>query len=623
MLNKLKKIWFSLNGRIWLCLAFSLLGMGTVTSLSFFSSWSAANTEVYRIFDAIETETAARIAEYLEGYQKTARQAGYSIAVQRFLFSTNPETVILNSITAMDNMETAYADGGRECNNICLVSSNGRYLAATRSFVHDIRNLTGGGTGIPETGGRLLPGQILEADGPWENAFFRVGETGPFLLIYNLENNRNLFLYFSSVSNILWINPASGILCITVCDFSGITESLPGLKDFPAGAAVLRYKGVTASQNRELSAGEADALNRLPPGRGRTKIDGRRYSTLRISPAADWDLAYLVSEKQILAQVSSRLNNGLLPLCAVMILTAIILILIIRPVNAGISRIVTDLNSLEYGRSLKYRINGSHLREIELISHSVGRLLERLGGSFQREQEANRLMIEAVSARTRAEFIGYRAQINPHFLFNTLECVRSMAHRRNDEDMEIIISSLASIFRYSLFARPLVPLARELEHTENFIKVMNIARSSAAAPKYHLKISAGKRARDFQVPSMILQPLAENSVFHGFFNRGNGNNVISIRAQCGGKTGNLNILIIDNGEGMTESELAALNRRIQADGENEVDIEGYNALCNIYRRMGYHFKGGFSMIVDSKKNCYTRVKLTIPRRAAEEKPCTG
>ncbi|MDR3174281.1 MAG: histidine kinase [Treponema sp.] len=623
MLRKLEKIWFSLNGRVQLCLVFSILGMGTVTAFSFFSSWTAAHEAVYRIFDDIENETTLRIEEYLLGYQKTARQAGYSIAVQRFLLSNDPETVIRNSLTAADSMETAYTDNQRECGNICLISYNGRYLAANRSFVREIRNLTGGGLGILETGGRPLPGQILEGNGLWEDSFSRAGETESFLLIYCLENGDNLFLYFFSISNILWINPASGILCVVVCDFTGITESLPGLDDFSTAIAILRYKGIAASQSRELSAGEAKILDRLPLGRSNTSIDGQRYSALRISPAADWDLSCLISEQQILAQVFSRLNNGLLPLCAVMIFSALILILMIRSVNAGITKIVTDLNGLEYSQGLKYRINGPHLREIELISHSVGRLLERLDNSFRREQEANRLMVEAITARAQAEFIGYRAQINPHFLFNTLECVRSMAHKRNDEDMETIISSLASMFRYSLFARPLVPLAQELEHAENFIKVMNIVRGSAITPKYHLKIRVGKQARDFPVPSMILQPLAENSIFHGFFGRSGGDNMISIGAQCDRKTGKLGIRITDNGEGMTEAELTALNNRLRASGENEMDIEGHDALCNIHRRMNYYYKDKFSMIVESKKKSYTRVKLLIPRMITREDSCIG
>jgi two-component system sensor histidine kinase YesM len=198
-----------------------------------------------------------------------------------------------------------------------------------------------------------------------------------------------------------------------------------------------------------------------------------------------------------------------------------------------------------------------------------------------------------------------------------------MAHKRNDEDMETIISSLASMFRYSLFTGPLVPLAQELEHAANFVRVMNIVRGSTVMPKYRLKIRAGKRARDFPIPSMILQPLAENSIFHGFSNRKGGDNLISIQARCSGKTGNLSIHVTDNGEGMTEAELMTLNRRIQTYGENETDIEGHNALYNIRRRMGYYFKDEFSMIVESKKDSYTKVKLLIPRSPAGKDPCTG
>jgi two-component system sensor histidine kinase YesM len=597
MTGKFNRIWFSLNGRILICLVISISGMGSVTVFSFFASWSAANSAAYRVFDIIENETVSRIENSLRGYRKTARQAGYSIAVQRYLLSENPETVIQSYTAAMENIYSAYSDNIRECDNICLISPNGRYLALNRGHIGEIRGLAEG-AGLS-------------------------GLADPFLVMHRAETGENLLLFFSPLSNILWVDPSSRILCVIICNFSGVTEIPAGLEGGAPGAAVLHYENTIISASRGLSAGELGALGRIPRGRGHVNIGGRRYLTVRAAPReGSWGLSYLVSERQILSQVFSRLNNGLLPLAAVIILTVVILILVIRSVNAGISRIVTDLNKLEYGQGLKYRIEGPHLREIELISHSVGRLLERLGGSFRREQEANRRMMEAVSARARAEFAGYRAQINPHFLFNTLECVRSMARRRNDGDTEAIVSSLASMFRYSLFARPMVPLAQELEHVTNYIKVMNVVRGSATPPRYRLEIRAGKEARNFPVPSMILQPIAENSIFHGFSGREGGDNVISIGARRGRRAGNLSIRIEDNGEGMTEAELAALNRRMGAGGENETDTEGRNALRNIRRRMGYYFKDEFSMVVESKKNSYARVKIVIPGLPGGKDSCT-
>jgi two-component system sensor histidine kinase YesM len=106
-------------------------------------------------------------------------------------------------------------------------------------------------------------------------------------------------------------------------------------------------------------------------------------------------------------------------------------------------------------------------------------MIDRIRDTAKREKEANEKLPEAVTSQAEAEFMSYRTQINPHFLFNSLECMRSIAHNAREAgtekgDLELMIQALSMMFRYSLYAKPMVSLSMELEHIRNYINVMNI-----------------------------------------------------------------------------------------------------------------------------------------------------
>jgi two-component system sensor histidine kinase YesM len=275
---------------------------------------------------------------------------------------------------------------------------------------------------------------------------------------------------------------------------------------------------------------------------------------------------------------------------------------------------------------MRYSLRGSHLREIEIISQSVDNLLKRLNSAFRNEQDAKEKLIVAIRAQSQSELRNYRSQINPHFVFNTLECIRSMAHRHKQPDMETIISSMALMFRYSFYARDPVPLSQELENVSNFINVAAISYKE----NYSLVIRAGKEALQRKVLSMILQPLVENSIFHGFYDNTNQYKHILIRAFCDSKDGRLVVSVTDNGEGLSSECLAFQNKRLLMAGNGNAASAEEGALYNICQRMKLSFGANFDMKISSKKGKFTKVEMKIPEdpefflflETNKEKPCT-
>jgi two-component system sensor histidine kinase YesM len=230
-------------------------------------------------------------------------------------------------------------------------------------------------------------------------------------------------------------------------------------------------------------------------------------------------------------------------------------------------------------------------------------MLGRIDLAVRMEQEAKEKLFATVTAQAQAEFMSYRTQISPHFLFNTLECMRAMARSSKNNQLETMISSMSWMFRYSIHAKPMVSLSLEIEHLSNYMKVMNIRSGGMYTLRTRISAAAAQRS----VPSMILQPLAENSITHGFTGSNRRRCVISLDASGDGEDrGPLRLRFVDNGLGIQEETVEEILRDLDKEGGTA------HALQNIYRRMKLCFGGSFNFTLRSKPGYYTAIEMLIP-----------
>jgi two-component system sensor histidine kinase YesM len=358
---------------------------------------------------------------------------------------------------------------------------------------------------------------------------------------------------------------------------------------------------------------EQAAISAAAPGQSRVRINGKNYLTIKVSLPETlgrnstggagffWDCIYYVPEKEVITRIFSRMNQGLIIISVVVFLITVILMVLIHSMNEGISRLAEDLNALDYSR--QFLLREPRLKELNLISHSIKFMLNRINRAVQLEQEANEKLFATVTAQAQAEFMSYRAQISPHFLFNTLECMRAMARSSKNGQLETMISSMSWMFRYSIYAKPMVGLSMEIEHLSNYTKVMNIRSGGTYTLKTRISAAAAQRL----IPSMVLQPLAENSITHGFAGSTRSNCVILLEASCGEKSGEpMRLRFVDNGLGIQDKELTGILDELEKEGGT------VHALHNIYRRMKLCFGNGFSFNIRSRRGYYTVIEMLIP-----------
>lgn len=223
----------------------------------------------------------------------------------------------------------------------------------------------------------------------------------------------------------------------------------------------------------------------------------------------------------------------------------------------------------------------------------------------QREALVRQQLLSATIAEQEARLSAYRSQINPHFFFNTLECVRSMAQYYKADMIEDIVTAMSKTFRYSLYSEMVVSLDREVDMLDQYF----VITSYRFPDKYELKKEIDEKALSYRVPSMILQPLVENAIKHAFKDaKKKDKNVITVKCDINDEI--LDIRIRDNGCGMSPEKLKELIDNNLTKEDSMTSGKDSIGIRNIYERIKL-FDSRNEMTFDSKEGEYTEIKLIL------------
>lgn len=207
------------------------------------------------------------------------------------------------------------------------------------------------------------------------------------------------------------------------------------------------------------------------------------------------------------------------------------------------------------------------------------------------------------------------SQINPHFLYNTLDMVKSMAELEGAEEISEVAMALSGLFRYSTKNDRLVVTVREeLQNLNNYIRILQ-ARFGG---RVRFELEAGPDTLECEIMKVCLQPLVENAVSHGLSHKAQGGCVwVRVRREGG-------LLIVtarDDGVGMPPEALAALRQSLHAQGlaaQGEA-AAGRVGLRNIQRRIQLYYGEGYGLAIESEEQKGTCVTVKLPARNGENR----
>lgn len=312
--------------------------------------------------------------------------------------------------------------------------------------------------------------------------------------------------------------------------------------------------------------------------------------------------AYSMMPRSVLEQNQKTLMRNLLFIAGLMVVVASVLTTVIsRSMIRPLDMLMETIQRIKGGES--------HLRTEIVNRDEIGELGQNFNEMLNQMEELREKENQTMRLLNQAEYKALQAQINPHFLYNTLETMSSIAEIRDCPEVSMLSQSLSNIFRYSLnMKEPFSTVAKEITHLKNYSYVMNVRMRDNVKYVYQIDDSALKD----RLPRISIQPLVENALNHGLRNK-RGEKMIRIEIK--GEGGILNICVSDNGVGM---EPEKLNKELAQNDLQYVEEGNSIGLHNINARIKMLYGEEYGIHIESAAGEGTSVYVTLPEEKEDE-----
>ncbi len=289
-------------------------------------------------------------------------------------------------------------------------------------------------------------------------------------------------------------------------------------------------------------------------------------------------------------QASIILSGILIWLCS-----AAILYMLLRLLTTPLKTLAEKMRETGDG-DFHTSLHASGNREVSELSNSFNSMVSRI------DQLINRTYLAELSEKN-ARITALEAQINPHFLYNTLQAISTEALVNDQFQIHRMITALASNLRYTIKDSDLVSLRREMQYVTNYIFLQKMRRTDTL----HFSRDIEKGLEAFLVPKISLHTLVENSIIHG---AGKNTGPITIHICARREEERLILRVRDNGCGIPKNRLDEVRKNLA--GQKPSGAGNSIGLANLYIRLQLLYDSPAVMQIDSEEGSYTEVTLTLP-----------
>jgi len=387
-------------------------------------------------------------------------------------------------------------------------------------------------------------------------------------------------------------------------DFSKIVDTISPTTLGEAGRFIIYtkdYKTIYTSNSKssELTNEEKKLVQDLVIGSTSVTFDGHHFYLYAATITnTSWRVA-IFTNQDALSDAISRFTWVILLVGLVLIAVFVnILLFVANSITSPIRKLqkeMVEIESLNYQTALQSEIVGTS--EVVELNHSFNQMMGRI-------TELTSAIVAEKEEQRKSELKALQNQINPHFLYNTLDSIIAMIDKGENEKAENMIVALSKFFRISISkGRNIIPLPNEIEHARNYLLIQKMRFGDS----FSFTIDVAPGLEKYYVVKLILQPLVENSIGHGLKEDEEGH--IAIRAYEEGDF--IKFDIQDNGYGMTPEKVEELVKSL-----NDDTVYQGVGLKNVYQRIRIYYGDKANVLIHSEEDVGTTVTIVIPKEGA-------
>lgn len=256
----------------------------------------------------------------------------------------------------------------------------------------------------------------------------------------------------------------------------------------------------------------------------------------------------------------------------------------------------------------EHRMKEERMDEIGSIVHNLNQMLDDKETMNREVQKSQQRVYEMELSRKQLQIQAYQNQINPHFLYNTFDCIRGMALYKGEEEIAQITMALSKVFRFAVKGDNIVTVKEEMDYNREYATIIDYRFMGKIEVDYDID----EDLYQHHVIKLMLQPIVENAVFHGLEQKVDGGTV-EVSVQKWGDD-RMRICVEDDGCGMSKERL----EEIRSNLDKKMNTRGIG-MSNIYQRLLLFYGEDIYFDIDSKEGKGTKVTIIIPEEIREER----
>jgi two-component system, sensor histidine kinase YesM len=278
-----------------------------------------------------------------------------------------------------------------------------------------------------------------------------------------------------------------------------------------------------------------------------------------------------------------------------------------RSITRPVAHIVKKMGEIGE-KNLKQRIKLKETNEIGIIAKDINQMLDKIENITESVFRMQTKLYETELSKKEAEFSALQSQINPHFLYNTLECIRSIGLVHKVMEIVSISTAMANIFRYSIKGDSFSTISEELEAIRDYVGIIAIRYEG----KFSTIIDVEQSLLERKMIKMILQPIVENAVYHGLEPKDD-TGMLYLKGSI--SDDKMVFEISDDGIGMNEAEVDRINSSFIMKEELKgmvITNKRSIGLTNINNRIKLYYGDDYGIHLYSREEEGTRVVVELP-----------